>query len=191
MGLHRVNRTPCGFCFVIFNNRKALLNAQKLLNGTILDGQVLKVEIDPGFREGRQYGRARSGGQVRDELRASFDVNRGGYGAIVESQMEAAKAELLTPINQSQSPAVHMPPPRLPPPGQHNFRGGNFRGRGRGGRFHPYANRGGHRDFRDRERYNRRRSDRQNAGNTGSRREETRDDPNPRWRRNDSDEDDD
>ena len=65
MGLHRVNRTPCGFCFVIFETREAMLDAANYLTGSIVDGKVIKVEVDPGFVEGRQFGRAKGGGQVR------------------------------------------------------------------------------------------------------------------------------
>ena len=36
-----------------------------------------------GFQEGRQFGRGKHGGQVRDEYRTTFDVGRGGYGKLV------------------------------------------------------------------------------------------------------------
>lgn len=64
MGLHRVQKTPCGFCFVEFEARQATENAANYLNGAIVDGKVIKCEIDPGFVEGRQFGRAAGGGQV-------------------------------------------------------------------------------------------------------------------------------
>ena len=32
------------------------------------------------FSEGRQYGRGKTGGQVRDEYRTDYDPGRGGYG---------------------------------------------------------------------------------------------------------------
>lgn len=78
MGLHRVERTPCGFCFVEFERRGAAVAAQHLLSAFMLDGKELKVELDPGFREGRQYGRARSGGQMQEERRKQ--MQRGGRG---------------------------------------------------------------------------------------------------------------
>jgi len=34
-----------------------------------------------GYAEGRQFGRGRSGGQVRDEHRQDYDPGRGGWGA--------------------------------------------------------------------------------------------------------------
>ena len=34
------------------------------LNGTLVDERAIRVDLDWGFVEGRQYGRGRSGGQV-------------------------------------------------------------------------------------------------------------------------------
>lgn len=53
----------------------------KYLNNTKVDDRVIRTDIDPGFREGRQYGRGKSGGQVRDEFRSHYDEGRGGYGS--------------------------------------------------------------------------------------------------------------
>lgn len=39
--------------------------------------------------EGRQFGRGKSGGQVRDELRQDYDAGRGGYGKSVQSPVAA------------------------------------------------------------------------------------------------------
>lgn len=64
MGLDRNTKTPCGFCFVIYHTRAHALAAVRYLNGTKLDNRQLRVDIDPGFEEGRQFGRGRSGGQV-------------------------------------------------------------------------------------------------------------------------------
>lgn len=41
------------------------LAAVRYLNGTSLDERPIRVDIDYGFEEGRQFGRGRSGGQVR------------------------------------------------------------------------------------------------------------------------------
>lgn len=76
MGLHRVEKTPCGFCFVSFRDRPSVIRAKHYLNGAVLDGKVITVDVDPGFREGRQFGRARSGGQVTDEIHRRFDPQR-------------------------------------------------------------------------------------------------------------------
>mmetsp|Transcript_27912 Transcript_27912/g.88925 ORF Transcript_27912/g.88925 Transcript_27912/m.88925 type:complete len:244 (-) Transcript_27912:657-1388(-) len=69
MGLNRLSRRPCGFCFVEYFEGRAALNSVRLLNGTELDGQTIKVELDPGFIPGRQFGRGSAGGQVQDDPR--------------------------------------------------------------------------------------------------------------------------
>lgn len=80
MGLDRMKKTPCGFCFVEYYSREDALDCMKFLNGTKLDERVIRTDIDPGFVTGRQFGRGRSGGQVRDEHRDDFDQGRGGWG---------------------------------------------------------------------------------------------------------------
>lgn len=50
------------------------------INGTRLDDRIIRTDWDAGFIEGRQYGRGKSGGQVRDEYRTDFDPGRGGFG---------------------------------------------------------------------------------------------------------------
>uniref|UniRef100_A0A7I5EBF0 Nuclear cap-binding protein subunit 2 n=1 Tax=Haemonchus contortus TaxID=6289 RepID=A0A7I5EBF0_HAECO len=82
IGLDRFKKSPCGFCFVIYYTRADTENAVKFLNRTMLDGRLIRVDYDAGFVEGRQYGRGRRGGQVRDEYREQFDPDRGGYGKI-------------------------------------------------------------------------------------------------------------
>ena len=67
MGLDRMKKTPCGFCFVQYCSRDDALAAVSLLSSTKLDGRVIRVELDAGFQPGRQYGRGRKGGQVRDD----------------------------------------------------------------------------------------------------------------------------
>lgn len=80
MGLDRFTKTPCGFCFVEYKNHLSAIQALRYLNNTKLDDRVLTIDHDPGFKEGRQYGRGASGGQVQDEDRMEFDAGRGGYG---------------------------------------------------------------------------------------------------------------
>ncbi|KAA8909906.1 hypothetical protein TRICI_004343 [Trichomonascus ciferrii] len=80
MGLDRFNKTPCGFCFVEYYTHQEALDCVKYLNQTKLDDRIIRVDLDPGFKEGRQYGRGISGGQVRDEFRDDYDPGRGGYG---------------------------------------------------------------------------------------------------------------
>lgn len=40
----------------------------KFINGTKLDDRIIRTDLDPGFREGRQFGRGKSGGQVKRSL---------------------------------------------------------------------------------------------------------------------------
>uniref|UniRef100_F6PQP3 Nuclear cap-binding protein subunit 2 n=1 Tax=Monodelphis domestica TaxID=13616 RepID=F6PQP3_MONDO len=74
MGLDKVKKTACGFCFVEYYCRADAENAMRYINGTHLDDRIIRTDWDAGFREGRQYGRGRSGGQVRDEYRQDYDL---------------------------------------------------------------------------------------------------------------------
>lgn len=80
MGLDKVKKTPCGFCFVEYYTREDAQNAMWYINGTRLDDRIIRTDWDAGFVEGRQYGRGKTGGQVRDEYRTDFDPGRGGFG---------------------------------------------------------------------------------------------------------------
>ncbi len=92
MGLNRDTRLPCGFAFVEFVDRAGAVAAVSLLTGAVLDGRVIRLEMDKGFREWRRWGRGAGGGQMRDEFRASFDEGRGGYGAAAAAAGAAAAA---------------------------------------------------------------------------------------------------
>merc|ERR1740124_89179 len=81
MGLNRKNHTPCGFCFVEYYFHQDAENARDWLSGSKVDDRELRVDLDPGFGEGRQYGRGKSGGQIREDRRRDFDKDRGGWGA--------------------------------------------------------------------------------------------------------------
>ena len=89
MGLDKKKMTPCGFCFVVYYTRKDTEDCVKYLNGTIVDDRPIRVDFDWGFVEGRQFGRGKSGGQVRDEFREDFDPGRGGFGTIVDRHSKA------------------------------------------------------------------------------------------------------
>ncbi|XP_044266114.1 nuclear cap-binding protein subunit 2 [Tribolium madens] len=80
MGLDKYKKTPCGFCFVEYYNRQDAENCLRYINGTRLDDRIVRTDWDAGFVEGRQYGRGKTGGQVRDEYRTDYDSGRGGYG---------------------------------------------------------------------------------------------------------------
>ncbi|WVZ00724.1 hypothetical protein V8G54_026793 [Vigna mungo] len=94
MGLDKNTKTPCGFCFVFnsvlvdgslcecvwmnvlfdrYYSREDTEDACKYISGTILDDRLIRVDFDWGFQDGRQWGRGRSGGQVRDEYRTDYD----------------------------------------------------------------------------------------------------------------------
>ncbi|KAL5989474.1 Nuclear cap-binding protein subunit 2 [Asimina triloba] len=99
MGLDKNTKTPCGFCFVIYYSRQDAEDSVKYISGTILDDRPIRVDFDWGFQEGRQWGRGRSGGQVRDEYRTDYDPDillqtisrRGGYGKLVQKELEAQR----------------------------------------------------------------------------------------------------
>ncbi|OMP84038.1 Nuclear cap-binding protein subunit 2 [Diplodia seriata] len=78
MGLDRYQKTPCGFCFVEYYSHQDALDCMKYIGGTKLDERIIRTDLDEGF--GRQYGRGKSGGQVRDEYRDEYDPGRGGWG---------------------------------------------------------------------------------------------------------------
>ncbi|KAH8878573.1 nuclear cap-binding protein subunit 2 [Thozetella sp. PMI_491] len=86
MGLDRFTKTPCGFCFVEYYTHQDALDCMKYIGGTKLDERIIRTDLDPGFEEGRQYGRGKSGGQVRDEYREDYDEGRGGHGRALQSE---------------------------------------------------------------------------------------------------------
>ncbi len=88
MGLDRFQMTPCGFCFVEYYTHEQALDCIKFINGTKLDERIVRTDLDYGFKEGRQYGRGKSGGQVRDEFREDYDVGRGGWGKVIMAEDE-------------------------------------------------------------------------------------------------------
>ncbi|KAF8955467.1 hypothetical protein BDZ97DRAFT_1907653 [Flammula alnicola] len=67
MGLDRNTRTPCGFCFVEYYTHAEALASMRYVSGTKLDERIIRCDLDLGYKEGRQFGRGKSG--------------RGGWGA--------------------------------------------------------------------------------------------------------------
>lgn len=63
-----------------FYTHEEAVDCMRFVSGTKLDERVIRCDLDPGYRDGRQYGRGRSGGQVRDEYRQEYDAGRGGWG---------------------------------------------------------------------------------------------------------------
>ena len=88
MGLNRESHIPCGFCFVEFYRRTSASDSIRYISGTRLDDRVIRVDWDYGFRPGRQYGRGKTGGQVRDDFRSDYDPARGGYGGVMREKMD-------------------------------------------------------------------------------------------------------
>ena len=80
MGLNRITMTPCGFAFVQYFTHEAAQLAVDMLNGAKFDERIIKVEMDPGYKDGRQWGRGKTGGQASDDHRSKFDSGRGGWG---------------------------------------------------------------------------------------------------------------
>lgn len=125
VGLDKVQKTPCGFAFVIFYTRQEAAAAVRYLNGTVLDERPIRVDHDWGFVDGRQWGRGSSGGQVRDEFRLDYDPGRGGFGKVVQQEIE-------THI----MPGGGRMPPNLgsqPSPAQPSFKRQRMDGGGGGG----------------------------------------------------------
>ncbi|KAI8812048.1 cap-binding protein CBP20 [Cladochytrium replicatum] len=89
MGLNKNTFTPCGFCFVEYYKHEDAVDCVKYVGWSKVDEREVRVDLDVGFEDGRQFGRGMSGGQVRDEFRTEFDAGRGGWGA------ERARSEAL------------------------------------------------------------------------------------------------
>ena len=53
MGLNKVQKTPCGFCFVEYATRKEAQQAVDCLNLQVVDGRQIRIDWDPGFKFGR------------------------------------------------------------------------------------------------------------------------------------------
>jgi hypothetical protein len=47
-----------------YYSRQDTEDCVKYISGTILDDRPIRVDFDWGFKEGRQFGRGKSGGQV-------------------------------------------------------------------------------------------------------------------------------
>ena len=92
VGLDRDRHTPCGFAFVEYETRSSAEACVRYLNGTTLDDREIRIDFDWGFVEGREFGRGKSGGQVRDEYRTYYDAGRGGDGKLLRDELEEMRA---------------------------------------------------------------------------------------------------
>jgi len=102
MGLDKHQRTPCGFCFVVYYTRPDAEACIKYLNGMMMDDRPIRIDFDWGFQEGRQFGRGRTGGQVRDEYRMDYDPGRGGYGSLMTQELEA-RQQMMTQLTEEMT----------------------------------------------------------------------------------------
>ena len=64
------------------------MTALRYISQTKLDERIIRADLDPGYKDGRQYGRGKSGGQVRDEYRDEYDPGRGGYGRVYADEYD-------------------------------------------------------------------------------------------------------
>ncbi|KAF8822364.1 Rna recognition motif-containing protein [Cardiosporidium cionae] len=82
MGLNSKAKNPCGFCFIQFFTHDEAERSVRLLNSSIFDGRVIRVDWDSGegLDNDRKYGRGPRGYQWRDEFRLHYDSGRGGVG---------------------------------------------------------------------------------------------------------------
>ena len=67
MSKHKKEKKSWGFCFIEYEDHQSARNAVRYLHRTKLDRRVLKVDLDVGFSDGREFGRGDLGGQKRDD----------------------------------------------------------------------------------------------------------------------------
>ncbi|KEG11271.1 nuclear cap binding protein [Trypanosoma grayi] len=110
MGLSEITRTPCGFCFVVFEQQCAAISAVSELHGTLLDDRSITVSWDVGCDASRRWGRGAHGGQVVDAVRQNLDSGRGGLGALRRDELGVAAA-----VAEEQIVQYTWVPPRRGP----------------------------------------------------------------------------
>ena len=76
MGLHSVQFTPAGFCFVEYETHEAAVLAVRYLNHSMIENRTIHVGLDTGYVEGRELARGTTGYQVRDEVLPAHDRDR-------------------------------------------------------------------------------------------------------------------
>lgn len=62
------NKIPCFVLLIMcfrYYTRADAEHAMRFINGTRLDDRIIRTDWDAGFKEGRQYGRGKTGGQVK------------------------------------------------------------------------------------------------------------------------------
>ena len=66
MGLHRITKNPCGFCFLEFYKFNDAKYAYAFISGCKMKKRILSIDLDLGFISGRQYGRSKKGWQIKE-----------------------------------------------------------------------------------------------------------------------------
>jgi nuclear cap-binding protein subunit 2 len=109
MGLHRTERTPCGFCFVQYVHQASAIAAVNNLSGAIVDDRRIRVDFDVGDARlhNRFWARGATGGQVADEYRQNLDLGRGGLGT---NRAQAGERSVLQNLQTTYS---WIPPPPM------------------------------------------------------------------------------
>ena len=129
MGVNKETGEAVGFCIIEFVDRAGAIAAVNHMHGAALDGRRISVEMDKGFRPKREFGRAESGLQIRDEFREGFDAGRGGFGGAAvranlgASEVDGTGAAEVDPLADEVilgKPSVPGTPAALPPFGQRN-----------------------------------------------------------------------
>jgi nuclear cap-binding protein subunit 2 len=92
MGLNKETNESCGFCFVEYETHDEAAAGLRYVNGTKLDDRIIRVDWDPGFVPGREFGRGQGGNQRRDQYRRDFDPGRGGYGLVAQKELIRKRA---------------------------------------------------------------------------------------------------
>lgn len=54
----------CLFFLIRYYEPSDALSCLRYISGTKLDERIIRADLDPGYKDGRQYGRGKSGGQV-------------------------------------------------------------------------------------------------------------------------------
>jgi nuclear cap-binding protein subunit 2 len=57
MGINKETKENCGFCFVEFKTHQEAVNCINFVNSTKLDDRLIRIDWDPGFVSGREFGR--------------------------------------------------------------------------------------------------------------------------------------
>ncbi|KAH0486293.1 MAG: hypothetical protein KVP17_003600 [Porospora cf. gigantea B] len=96
VGKSKERKSPCGFCFIVFEARTGAQRCIRFATGSVFDDRVIRVDWDSGDQidDERQFGRGIHG-QIRDDARRYYDAGRGGAGGNVQfSRMKRGRDEI-------------------------------------------------------------------------------------------------